>query len=134
VKRTAVILLVAVGRVYLMSDWNPVKVEEAIYHCAQRISPGVMKSDKAYRLFLRADQEYDLAFAKAYLDSDGPAHERRYHAELATAEERQARDEADAAYRLVDRNMKAIQSELDALRSIGTSVRQAFAVAGRGEA
>lgn len=112
-------------------------MEDAIYKCAQRISIGVGKSDVAYRLFLQADQAYDVAYAKAYLDNDDgpprPAHARKYYAELATCNERQARDEADAAYRLVDRNMKAIQSELDALRSIGTSVRQAYAVAGRGE-
>ena len=117
-----------------MTDWNPVTVEAAIHKCAQRIAEGVLKADRAYRLFLQADHEYDLAFAHAYLDHDGPAHERKYHAEIATTEERGKRSEADAAYRLMDRNMRAIQSELDALRSIGTSVRQAYAVAGRGEA
>lgn len=119
-----------------MSDWNPAKVESAIHECSDRIAKGVMKADKAYRLFLQADHAYDLAVAQAYLDAgkDGaPAHERKYLAELATAAERTARDEADAAYKLMDRNMKAIQSELDALRSIGTSVRQAYAIAGRGE-
>lgn len=117
-----------------MTEWNPVRVEAAIHDCAQRISAGVMKSDKAYRVFLRADHEYDLAVAKAYVGfTDKPAHERKYQAELVTVQEREARDEADAVYKLMDRNMKAIQSELDALRSIGTSVRQAYAVAGRGE-
>lgn len=116
-----------------MTDWNPVKVEAAIRECAERIANGVLKSDKAYRVFMEADQAYDLAFAHAYLDSDGPAHERKYRAEIATADQRKARDEADAVYRLMSSNMRAIQSELDALRSIGVSVRQAYAVAGRGE-
>lgn len=117
-----------------MTDWNPATVEKAIHTCAQRIADGVLKSDKAYRLFLTADQSFDLAFAHAYLNADDrPAHERKYQAEIQTASQRKTRDEADAAYRLMDRNMKAIQSELDALRSIGTSVRQAYAVAGRGE-
>ena len=117
-----------------MSDWNPVKVEDAIHNCAERIGKGVLKADQAYRLFLEADHAYDIAVAQAYIaHGDRPAHERKYLAELATVEERKGRDAADAAYRLMDRNMKAIQSELDALRSIGTSVRQAYAVAGRGE-
>lgn len=115
-------------------DWTPVKVEQAIHECAQRIAVGVMKVDKAYRLFLQSDQVYDVAVAKAYLaNNDRPAHERKYLAELDTIEERKDRDTSDAAYRLLDRNMRAIQSELDALRSIGTSVRQAYGVAGRGE-
>ena len=116
-----------------MSDWSPVQVEKAIHECSDRIAKGVMKADKAYRIFIEADQAYDLAFAEAYLDADGPAHAKKYEAEIATAHQRKVRDEADAAYKLMDRNMKAIQSELDALRSIGTSVRQAYAIAGRGE-
>ncbi|RAV17541.1 hypothetical protein DQP57_00510 [Mycobacterium colombiense] len=116
-----------------MSDWNPATVEAAIHECSQRIANGVMKADAAYRKFLDSDHAYDLAFARAYLDADGPAHAKKYMAEIATEAERKARNVADAAYKLMDRNMKAIQSELDALRSIGTSVRQAYAVAGRGE-
>ena len=117
----------------VVSDWNPATVEAAIHTCSQRIAAGVTKADKAYRLFLEADQSYDLAYARSYLDAGGPAHERKYMAEIETAQFRRERDAADAAYRLMDRNMKAIQSELDALRSIGTSVRQAYSVAGRGE-
>ena len=117
-----------------MTDWNPATVEAAIHKCSQRIAAGVLKADAAYRIFLKADQAYDYFFAKAYLEAVGPAHERKYLAEVATQVERGERDEADAAYRLMDRQMKAIQSELDALRSIGSSVRQAYAVAGRGEA
>jgi hypothetical protein len=114
-------------------DWSPAKVEAAIHECSERIAKGVLKVDKAYRLFLEADRKYDLAVAQARLDADGSIQDRKDKAEIATQEQREARDEADAAYRLMDRNMKAIQSELDALRSIGTSVRQAYAVAGRGE-
>jgi len=115
-------------------DWNPVMVEQAIYKCAKRIAKGVLKASEAYRNFLEADHQFDLAFAKAYLRcQDRPAHERKYLAELDTEQARVRRDAADAAYRLMDRNLKAIQGELDALRSIGTSVRQAYATAGVGE-
>lgn len=118
----------------MTADWTPATVEAAIHECSKRIASGVMKADKAYRLFLDADRAYDYAFAQAYLDHDEmPAHARRYQAELVTSAMRKDRDEAEAAYKLMDRNMRAIQSELDALRSIGTSVRQAYAVAGRGE-
>lgn len=83
---------------------------------------------------MQADHDYDLAFAHAYLEHDElPAHTRKYQAEIDTAEQRKTRDAADAAHRLMLSNMRAIQSELDALRSIGVSIRQAYAVAGRGE-
>lgn len=118
----------------IIVEWNPVMVEQAIHKCAQRIAKGVMKASEAYRNFLEADHQFDLAFAKAYLRcNDRPAHERKYLAELETENERAKRDVADAAYKLMDRNLKAIQGELDALRSIGTSVRQAYATAGVGE-
>lgn len=119
----------------MTADWSPATVEAAIHGCSQRIAKGVLICDKAYREFLKADHDYDLAFAKAYLRLDGtPAHERKYQAEVDTMTEREDRDIKEASYKLADRNMKAIQSELDALRSIGTSVRQAYSVAGRGEA
>lgn len=118
----------------MTADWSPARVEQEIYNCSQRIASGVLKADKAYRLFLQADRAYDLAYAKAYVSMpEAPAHERKYRAEMLTQGEREARDLADAAYKLMASNMKAIQSELDALRSIGTSIRQAYSIAGRGE-
>lgn len=119
-----------------MNDWNPATIEKAIYEAAQRISAGVMKADAAYRAFQRADHDFDISEAKAYLALEGvPVHERKFKVILNEHVQacRDRRDVAEAAYKLMDRNMKAIQGELDALRSIGTSVRQAYAVAGTGE-
>lgn len=119
-------------------DWNPVMVEQAIYRAAQRIAKGVLAADKAYRDFLKADHEFDKAEARAYLSEDlqtRPVHERKFRVVLdpTVQEARDKRDVAEAAYKLMDKNMKAIQGELDALRSIGTSVRQAYQSAGTGE-
>lgn len=60
-------------------------------------------------------------------DSPPPAHERKYRTVLEVVEERIARDTADAEHRLMAANMKALERKLDAYRSIGTSVRQAYA-------
>ena len=112
---------------------NPVQVETAIRTLANRISAGVLECDKSYRAWLAAERDYDRAFARAYLRHDGPAHEKKYAAELATEAERDARDVADAVHRLNDRQSKALQDELRAWQSIGASVRGQYAVAGRGE-
>ena len=48
-------------------------------------------------------------------------------------DEREARDVAEIAYRHADKIHKALDSELRAWQSIGASVRQQYAVAGRGE-
>lgn len=116
-----------------MSDINPATVEDAIRTCANRISEGVKICDERYVAWLTADHAYDVAYAHAYLNHQGPAHEKRYGAELATRQERAARDVADAAYRHADRRSRALQEELRAWQSVGASVRAMWSVAGAGE-
>lgn len=112
---------------------NPVQIEAAIRNVAERISRGVKVCSERYEGYLSADREYEQAFARAYLGADGPAHERKYTAELETAQERERRDVADAAYRYADRTAKALEAELRAYQSVSASVRQMYAVAGRAE-
>lgn len=116
-----------------MPEHNPVTIEAAIRDCASRIANGVTVCDKRYTTYLSADHDFDVAEATAYLGHDGPAHEKKYAAVLATQDERHARDVADAAYRYADRTARALTEELRAWQSIGASVRQTYAVAGRGE-
>lgn len=112
---------------------GPEQVEAAIREVSQRIAKGVAVCDQAYRAFLEADRAYDRAFAGVYMQHTGPAHAKKYAAELETWVERQKRDEADATYRFADRRMRALQDELRALQSVGASIRAMFGVAGRGE-
>lgn len=116
-----------------MTVINPVDVETNIRSTSERIARGVAVCDQRYRAFLDADRLYDAAYARAYMDHDGPAHERKYGAELATQTQRQARDTADAVYRYADRQAKALEAELRAWQSVGASVRAMYAVAGVGE-
>lgn len=116
-----------------MTVLNPVDIENAIRETAERISNSVKVCSERYETFLTADREYDRAFAHAYMNADGPAHEKKYTAELATYDERSARDVADAAYRYADRLAKALDLELRAYQSIGASVRAMYGVVGRGE-
>lgn len=116
------------------ADYSPVSVEQSIRDCARHIAKGVGICADAYRAFVDADRMYDRAFAQAYMAHDGAAHEKKYAAELATFAERTARDAADGAYRYADRQARALESELRAWQSVGASIRQAYGVAGRGEA
>ena len=111
-----------------MSDvLNPADVETAIRDLSNRISNGVRVVSDRYSDFLTADREYDQAFARAYMASDGAAHERKYAAELATRAERERRDAADVLFRYADRQAKALENELRALQSIGASIRAMYA-------
>jgi len=113
--------------------WNPVEIEERIRNVSGRIAEGVSVCDKRYRAHLDALRTYDAAFARAYLAHNGPAHEKKYEAELATQDERRTRDEADALHRYADRQARALENELRALQSVGASIRSMYATAGRGE-
>lgn len=116
-----------------MTDINPTTIEHAIRACSDRIAKGVMVCDKQYKAFLEADHAYDVAFAGAYLTSTGAAHERKYMAELATQDQRAARDVADAAFKYADRQARALEAELRSWQSIGASIRAMWGVAGTGE-
>ena len=112
---------------------NPVNVETRIRDISARIANSASVCNDRYTAFLAADRAYDQAFAKAYMGHEGPAHEKKYAAELATETERTDRDATDAAYKYADRLAKALESELRAYQSIGASVRAMYGVAGRGE-
>lgn len=112
---------------------NPVDIEHRIRKISNRIAAGVKVCSTRYEEFLAANHAYELEYARAYLDYDGPAHEKRYAADIACEEKRHLRDVADAAYRYADRTAKALENELRAYQSVGASIRQMYSVAGRGE-
>ena len=115
-------------------DWNPVLVEKALWELKERIAKGVMIVDQALKDFDDADEEFVLAEAKAYLACDEyPAHERKYHTVLAVAKERVKRRVAERAFKKATNNMFALKDGLEAVRSIGSGVREAYKLAGVGE-
>lgn len=107
---------------------NPVDIEQAIRTCAERIHAGVVEVTKRERVAREASRAYDRAYAHAYLAAEGPAHEKKYRAELATARERDALDVAEVAYKFAERTAKAVEAELRALQSVGASVRAMYGV------
>lgn len=121
------------GWVGPLSDWNPVAVEKEILNVTNEIAKGVSRATDAYSAFLQAEREYKRAYASAYMRHKGPAHEKRYQAELDTEAELVARDAADVAYRFERSTNESLVAKLDAMRSVGVSVRKAYESAGRGE-
>lgn len=112
---------------------NPVDIEQHILELTNRISRGIQVYTKRYAEFLAADRDYDRAFAQAYFSAEGSVEDRKKSAELKTYQERERRDVAEVAHKQADKLHKALSDELRAFQSIGASVRQAYAVAGRGE-
>lgn len=110
---------------------NPVQIEATMRELINRVSRGIKVTSDRYAEFSEADRLYDQAQARAYLEADGPVKEREARVELVTAVERERRDVAEVAFRHADRLSKALDLELRAWQSIGSSVRQAYGNAGR---
>jgi hypothetical protein len=105
---------------------NPVEIEAAIRECAKRIHNGVKVVTAAESEARAKRREYDLAFAMAYKQNQGPAHEKRYAAEIATTEDRETAEVAEIAFRHAERTARAVEAELRAWQSVGASVRTMY--------
>lgn len=107
---------------------NPVQIEQAIRTCAERIHNGVKVTTEREREAREARRLYDRAYAQAYLTADGPAHEKKHRAELATGQERETAEVAEVAFRFAERTARAVEAELRAWQSVGASVRLMYGV------
>ena len=111
-----------------MSDpvLNPVDIEQRIQEISRRIHEGVRVVTGAEKDAREKRRLYDRQFALAYLGYDGPAHERKYHAEASTTEQREVAENAEVVFRHAERTARALENELRATQSIGASVRSMY--------
>jgi hypothetical protein len=107
---------------------NPVEVEAGIRKIARMIHYGIKIVSDAERDWRQKSAAHDRVFARAYCDHDGPAHEKKYAAEIHpdVVQARDQRDVAEWTYRHAERRQKALIEQLGALRSIGASVREMY--------
>jgi hypothetical protein len=109
---------------------NPVDVENHIQSCSNRIAEGVRVVTQAEREARAKRRAFDLAFAHAYKRAEGPAHERKYSAEIESMPHREAADIAEIAFKHAERTAKALEKELFAWQSINSHIRAMYGAAG----
>ena len=109
---------------------NPVDVETKIQEISNRIAAGVQVITGAEREARAKRRAFDLAFAHAYKRADGPAHERKYTAEIDAMPHREAADVAEIAFKHAERTAKALEKELFAWQSINGNIRAMYNAAG----
>ena len=112
---------------------NPVDIERRIEETTNRIAKGVTivtASEKEARAKRRA---FDLAYAHAYKAAEGPAHERRYTADIVAMPHREEADNAEIAFKHAERTAKALEKELFAWQSINSNIRAMYNAAGVGQ-
>lgn len=113
-----------------MSDrpLNPVEFEALIEECSDHIERGPDIIGDAEAKYEKALSDYELAFAKAYMNHDGPAHEEKYAAVQATQAERDRITETKLVFRHAERTARALEARLRSLQSRGASVRSMYGV------
>lgn len=105
---------------------NPALIEERIRQSVDTLSQGIDVAAAAHAGFLEADADYDHAFATAYMQHGGAAHEKKYAAELKTYEARKRRDAAEVQYRYAERKMRAAEHTLSAYQTLSKGVLAAY--------
>lgn len=101
----------------------PEAIERKITETSNRIATGVGVVTAAEREARAARRAFDLAYAYAYKRAEGPVHQRKYEADIATMPHREAADVAEIALRHAERTARALEKELLAWQSVGASVR-----------
>lgn len=116
-------------------DLNPITVEKRILELVNTLSDALMEWRKRYGAWKDAEREFDAAYAMARIavDSDVAYNDRKFHADVATMEQRAVKDVAEGAFKYAEQRLMGVKSALSAWQSVGNSVRQAYAAAGRGE-
>lgn len=113
--------------------WNPVDVEKAILDAVNDAATGVVLATRSYETFLNAQRLHKKALSRAFMRHQGPQTEKKVAAEL-DEEVMQLeidRDAADVAYKYCKDLNSLLNDKLEALRSVGVSVRQAYENTGR---
>ena len=112
---------------------NPVDVERHIQEVSNRIAAGVGVITAAERVAREKRRAFDLAFAHSYKRAEGPAHERKYTADIEAMPHREAADIAEIAFKHAERTAKALEKELFAWQSINGNLRAMYNAAGVGQ-
>ena len=120
-----------------MSDltYTPVEVERHLRRLLNELSQAVKTNDETYRAFLDAKRALDKAEAHAFSDSkgQGTVGDREAYVTLAVMGEREAADNAEAAYKYAKSRMDMLKIQIMGVQSIRRSVNTAYGAVGQVE-
>lgn len=105
---------------------NPVQIESRIRELANTLARGIQTVTTALQAHKDALRDFELEEARAYMRHEGPAHEKKYAATIASIDFRKAADDAEVIWRHADRSARAVESELSAFQSLYKGVVQMY--------
>ncbi|PZR05460.1 MAG: hypothetical protein DI525_04040 [Corynebacterium kroppenstedtii] len=119
--------------VVLVSDsmpLNPVQIEREISEAVTQISRSIRPVSEAYNAWQKAELDFKAAFARAFLDAEGPMEERKQRAVAGTVGEALAARVAEGEYKRLLDFQRSFRDQLSALQSVQKSVNAAYQAAG----
>ena len=109
---------------------NPADVENKIEETKNRIAAGVRIVTDREKEMKAKKRTFDLAWAYAIKNTEGPEYIRKSEAAITTMPHREEADNAEIAYKHAIRTADALERELFAWQSILNSVRAMYGAAG----
>jgi hypothetical protein len=109
---------------------DPAKVEQLIEDTKDRIYAAVLIIDDAELEMKARRRDYDHEFARAMVTAEGPEYLRKAEATMMAMPEREAADDAEAAFHHAERENRSLEKELFAWQSILNSVRSMWNATG----
>ncbi|SHT54276.1 Uncharacterised protein [Mycobacteroides abscessus subsp. abscessus] len=116
-------------------EYNPVSVEKSIIGVVNEKARGIVTARDAYKELLDARKKYKRERNRAYMLHKGPQTEKKIAAEI-VPEVMAAEDDMDVkdvAYQYAKDLNELSSDKLEAMRSVGASVRKAYENTGRGD-
>ncbi|OMC55433.1 hypothetical protein A5747_13675 [Mycobacterium sp. IS-836] len=110
---------------------TPIEVEKRLLELTDTLREALVDWKTRYKAYRDTEREYDQAFARAKLASQEATNDKKYDAELRTAAEREAKDDADVLFKYAEQRLRSIHNVISAWQTVGKSVQQAYQNAGR---
>lgn len=123
-----------------MSEWStvstnadaaglsPVDVEQKLVNLVNTLSTALAGWRDAYKIYKDAELAYDMAYARARvnINTDIAYNDRKYHADLATQDERAAKDDAETVFKYADKRLEGVRQAISAWQSLNKSIQMAY--------
>ena len=112
---------------------NPAESERWIREVKDRIAKGVRIVTDREREAKEKRRDFDLAWAYAIKNADGPEYVRKAEAAIDTMPHRAKAEDAEITFRHAERTAKALDRELFAAMAVNSNIRSMWTAAGVGE-
>jgi hypothetical protein len=105
---------------------TPNQVAGQLAQLARDLDALVTSIDEAEKHAVNAREDYTMAFAKAYLSSDGSIEARKHMSTVATHDKRIGAELAEQHVKALRRQIDSVRIRIDVGRSLGAALRAEF--------